>query len=99
MTYIITPYNKAFRLSDDQFFMVHESIDYAVVQTSRYRGGPCDLDISPLFIYSDYEGDTQEDMKSEAMFYAVEWLEDFLRHIHSNPAVIHLTDDGEMFIV
>lgn len=100
MTYLITPYRNAIRLHPQQHYLVYDGPDYAVVQTSTYHGGSCDLDISPRFVYEEFVSDdcTIEDAKAEAVFFAVDWLEDFLCRVHANPAVIHCTTDGEMFV-
>lgn len=99
MTYLITPYHEAIRISDNQYYMVYDGPTFAVVQTSYYHGGSNTCNISPKFLYEDYidDGIDESFAKSEALFYATEWLEDLLVRLATNPTIVHCTIDGEMF--
>lgn len=100
MTYLITPYHEAISINERQHYIVYDGPEYVVVQTSIYHGGPCNCNISPKFLYTDYQCDdiTDEEAKSEAIYYATAWLEDLLIRLATTPIIIHCCSDGEMFI-
>jgi len=102
MTFIITPYNKAFKISAEPTF--------DCVVSATYNGVPLGYQIKELEsnqvispIFTTMEQDLTkcyiecEDLP-DCQFYAIDWLSDFLKRLSKNPHVIHCTSDCEMFI-
>lgn len=102
MTYIITPYHKAFKLYDteERYEVIHNDTE-AFVQIFTYSREW--ITISPTYTINDYmdmsdDSMTIDDAIDTAIYDACEWLEDFLIRLASKPTLIHCVSDGEMFM-
>lgn len=96
MTYIITPYNRAYPVRETSSYDIYEGTTFCVVQMAlppRYDDW---VEISPRYMYEEYAED--DDGKDAAMYEAVKWLEDLLVRLSTNPVVINCTTDGEQFV-
>ena len=102
MTYIITPYHKAFKLYDtEERYEVRHNDEFAHVEAFTYSREW--ISISPKYIVNDYmdmsdDTMTRDEAMETAIYDACEWLEDFLIRLASKPTLIHCVTDGEMFM-
>jgi len=106
MTYIITPYQKAFELPRGQveFHLLpaiinEETIGYSVFVTHHQK--IFTYPISPIFTTMEQDLTNchiECENLDDCQFYAIEWLTDFLRRLSKNPHVIHCTSDAEIFV-
>lgn len=102
MTYIITPYHKAFKLYDteERYEVIHNDTSSWVQVLSYSREW---IKISPTYDIADYMDMSDESMTNDeaidtAVYDACEWLEDFLIRLATKPTLIHCVSDGEMFM-